>query len=154
MHMQTISMDDALACEVCKMSYRHIVLRQGLLWDRAHGCSSTACGYIMEAAVAVSALALVGVTMSKLIHSILTQEHHAQDEDETAQILPLVLWFLVTTAIVVSALRKLFQRWLDVAYDTTINVTHHHYSVSQEQHIPDDDDDDEAMSLSRLSRVT
>jgi hypothetical protein len=62
-------------------------------------------------------LSLVGWMMWKLIHSI-----HNDDSRQTAQVIPLVLLFMITVVVEGLALRKIYRRWMFHATSVTTFV--------------------------------
>ncbi|KDO26638.1 hypothetical protein SPRG_08042 [Saprolegnia parasitica CBS 223.65] len=108
-----IPIDQALACELCKLTYR-VVLRRRVRWDRRHGCSWASLGYLCVVLVLIGALVLV----ASLLVRLLQEAQHAP----AANIIPVILLFGSSTIVSLVAVWRIFWRWFYVTSVTYVDA--------------------------------
>ncbi|OQS06683.1 hypothetical protein THRCLA_20313 [Thraustotheca clavata] len=103
-----IPIDEALACELCKVTYR-VVLRRRVVWDRSHACGWRACLYLTQVFIILSILSILCYIMLRLFHSIAN--------DSATEMIPVVILFALTSFVSFTAVYKVTRRWY---YTTSI----------------------------------
>ncbi|OQR92160.1 hypothetical protein ACHHYP_04005 [Achlya hypogyna] len=107
-----IPLYEALACELCKVSYR-VVLRRRLVWDRQHACGWASFWHLVLATGLFGALGVIIYLMARLLMAA---------QDSPADVIPVALLFVGTSAISLVAVYRVLQRWFFVTTVTYVDA--------------------------------